>query len=127
MKSFFESTPEEILNQFTENDTFGVKVDSLLYELMPIGQSTPYHDPGDDHVHPYNEDGQHIRAREIGIDIAELGGESLMIAVCQLIDNVLMQAIPDGVKRENWHGVRPGRSLEYAWEMIEHDRGEWRV
>ena len=79
------------------------EADPLLEELMKIGQTCDFiSDPGGN----YNENGQHRRAREIGITLNRIGGIELMQAIYYRISVGLSPA--------------RARSLEFAWSYIGH-------
>ena len=83
--------------------TLGPDVDPLLEELMEIGRICDFvSDSGGD----FNEHGQHIRTREIGVTLNRIGGMELMQAVYYRILAVL--------------GLTRARSLEFAWGHIGH-------
>ena len=84
--------------------SLGPEADPLVNELIVIGQTYDFiSDPGGN----FNENGQHIRTREIGDTLDRMGGIELMQAAYYRILAVL--------------GLTCARALEYAWGHI----GEW--
>lgn len=84
--------------------SLGPEVDALVAQLIEIGQTCDFvSDSGDN----FDGNGYHIRAREIGIRLNEIGGMELMQTVCYRVVAIL--------------GPGLGRSLEVAWGYI----GNW--
>ena len=84
--------------------SLGPEVDALIAELIEIGRTCDFvSNSGDD----FDGNGYHIRAREIGTRLNEIGGMELMQAVYY---NVLTALGPTRV-----------RSLAFAWAHI----GDW--
>lgn len=84
--------------------SLGPEADALVEKLLQIGKTTDFiSDPGGD----FNENGCHIKAREIGATLHKMGGLQLMQAAYYRIIAEL--------------GLGVGRSLEFAWGYI----GDW--
>jgi hypothetical protein len=84
--------------------SLGPEVDSLVAQLVEIGQAYDYISGSGDN---FDGNGYHIRAREIGMRLNEVGGMELMQTVHYKVVAIL--------------GPRLGRSLEVAWGYI----GDW--
>lgn len=84
--------------------SLGPDVDALVIELVEIGQRDDFiSDPGGF----FNKNGQHMRAREIGVTLNIRGGIKLMQAVYYRVSAAL--------------GPARARSLEFTWAYI----GNW--
>jgi hypothetical protein len=104
-----ESVVMSFLESLFGNSLYPVKdrheVERLVDELINIGIKEDYlsEHPGGG----YNIQCRHVRTREIGKRLSEIGGLKLMIWVYEKVK-----------KRA---GKVPGSHLEYAWESV----GEW--
>lgn len=84
----------------------GAEADLLVAELIQIGNGLGY--ISSKSGGEFNQKGDHIRTREIGERLNEIGGNDLMIAA-----NYKIRAALGGGK---------ARELEYPWDGI----GDWR-
>jgi hypothetical protein len=102
LRSEEERTREE---EASAGSSLGTESDVLVKELIVIGGSDEFlsNDPGG----KFDERRRHIRAREIGERLNELGGKKLMEAAYYRVRNAL--------------GGGPARLLESAWGYI----GSW--
>lgn len=82
--------------------SLGSEADLLVTELIQIGKGCPF--VSSKKSVEFNTNGQHVRAREIGQRLSELGGKNLMLAVHYRV-------------RLATSGER-ARELECAWDYI---------
>jgi hypothetical protein len=82
--------------------SLGSEADLLTTELIQIGKGCPF--VSSNKSVEFNTNGQHVRAREIGQRLSELGGKNLMLAVHYRV-------------RLATSGER-ARELECAWDYI---------
>jgi len=86
--------------------SLGPEADTLVSELIEIGEREEGYlsdQPGGS----YDENGKHVRAREIGERLNQLGGKDLMVAAAYRVKAAL--------------GSAAARYLESAWAFI----GDW--
>jgi len=104
---------KQIESEAEEGISLGVDIDCLVFELIEIGKRDGFisSTKGD----KFDKDGRHIRAREIGTKLNEIGGYKLMLAVGLRVRSAL--------EHQTTQILRPGlgRELEHAWGYI----GDW--
>jgi hypothetical protein len=84
--------------------SLGRDIDKFVNELIEIGKNTDFISFSSD---AFDKHGYHIRTREIGKELHEIGGISLMQAVFYRVLNHI--------------GPHTCRALEFAWSYI----GDW--